>query len=48
MVALMSKELSRTCLTVVIPAKRQEEAEMVREVLKGAGDRLAGCQVFGL
>ena len=27
---------------------RQEEAEMVREILEGAGDSLATRQVFGL
>ena len=30
------------------PGERQEEAEMVREVGIGAGDRLAGRQVLGL
>jgi hypothetical protein len=30
------------------PGKRQEEAEMVREVGIGAGDRLAARQVLGL
>ena len=30
------------------PGQRQEEAEMVREVLIGAGDRLAGRQVLRL
>ena len=37
----MSKEFSRTCLTVVMPGQRQEKAEMIGKVRVGAGDRLA-------
>ena len=44
----MSNELSRDLLDGRDAGQRQEEAEVIREVLVGAGDRLAARKVLGL
>ena len=44
----MSKELSRICLTVVMPASGRKKPKWSGKSAIGAGDRLAARQVFGL
>ena len=44
----MSKEFSRICLTVVMPASGRKKPKWSGKVLVGAGDRFAARQVLGL